>query len=68
MDETYNDIDGILLGFGKTNADVKKQTKHISKHLAYKVIWKYTDKKKVLPCFWRFYPVICRVPSKYYSI
>ncbi len=24
MDETYNDIDGILLGFGKTNADVKK--------------------------------------------
>lgn len=58
MDETYNDIDGILLGFGKTNADVKKQTKHISKHLAYKVIWKYTDKKKgvtmfleILPCY-----------------
>ncbi len=43
MDETYNDIDGILLGFGKTNADVKKLTKHISKHLAYEVIFKYTD-------------------------
>lgn len=54
MDETYNDMDGMLLGFGKINAE---KNKHISKHLAYKVTWKITDKKgvtmflEILPCY-----------------